>query len=537
MFPPMSVHIRLGLLLVRTASILLAVPDVANAFSYNEHCRVSNHALSLAIRSARPLFAKLAKENARPIQARLEVIESLTPLTVQTCNRASHSQSFGDLVALVDAANSPADFFVGYWNADAFTQLDGNVIPWAVIHKLGDRKLNWFRAMHQNEEHFADRALLAYGLWHKLAIAHAASGRANTALLIEAFAQHYLQDVHAPGHVRTPRRRLNDDLAYGMHNFYNRRGAPFSPILPNAERVFAPFEAEIARLPELAPIQAVACGLGSGMMHCLKAWTNRTIRFKGDGLLRDEPVEELYLTLVAASSVLDLIRAALTASPEAGASISGITYSPARTLDGEGRNFGRWVHARASIGTGQFLPDTARFLPQMDGILTPILAVQFFPSAENAGGADERLRIGVDVVAFGRPGEWRVSGDELKPRRSMQLAMALGADFVNDPGGPYHGSTFMHAAGPFARATVPLPAINMQFSGLIGVRRYRYAGEWGSHGAIRIETGFGFLWVGLETGVDSYVATSTGQLKRGWAFSPSIAANLPRTLRRFWCLS
>ncbi|KAH8585471.1 hypothetical protein B0O99DRAFT_530729, partial [Bisporella sp. PMI_857] len=67
-----------------------------------------------------------------------------------------------------------------------------------------------------NFDHFGQDAVRAYKAGHSAAISQALAGRSsgNQTLLtqgyfLEAFAQHYLTDLFAPGHLREPRRVLH----------------------------------------------------------------------------------------------------------------------------------------------------------------------------------------------------------------------------------------------------------------------------------------------------------------------------------------
>lgn len=66
-------------------------------------------------------------------------------------------------------------------------------------------------------DHFGDDARKAYTTGHKAAIEHAASGRKSKSALFQAysmnaFADHFLQDLFSAGHLRTPRRLLHGSL-------------------------------------------------------------------------------------------------------------------------------------------------------------------------------------------------------------------------------------------------------------------------------------------------------------------------------------
>jgi len=87
---------------------------------------------------------------------------------------------------------------------------------------------NWRPAVHENAGHFEACAAARYNALHALALGLAAEGSEEpfVALAAEAVALHFLQDSFAPGHLLTPRSGSVDILARGMHNGFNRCGAP-----------------------------------------------------------------------------------------------------------------------------------------------------------------------------------------------------------------------------------------------------------------------------------------------------------------------
>lgn len=60
-----------------------------------------------------------------------------------------------------------------------------------------------------NWDHFGDDALTAYSAGHEVALSKAYNGNLERAYTMNAFADHFLEDLFAAGHVRTPRRLLH----------------------------------------------------------------------------------------------------------------------------------------------------------------------------------------------------------------------------------------------------------------------------------------------------------------------------------------
>ena len=76
--------------------------------------------------------------------------------------------------------------------------------PWDVPGYLGISLINW--------DHFGDDARTAYNTGHAAAIQVAKKGNLKLAYAMNAFADHYLEDSFAAGHIRTPRRQLHGEL-------------------------------------------------------------------------------------------------------------------------------------------------------------------------------------------------------------------------------------------------------------------------------------------------------------------------------------
>ncbi len=98
----------------------------------------------------------------------------------------------------------------------------------------------YLKLAEQDYDHFGTDALLAYQVGHRLALEQAVNAkktgdlsRLTVAYAMNAFASHFLSDRFASGHLRTPRKLLNDHvtpteagalLANYMHNEENENG-------------------------------------------------------------------------------------------------------------------------------------------------------------------------------------------------------------------------------------------------------------------------------------------------------------------------
>jgi hypothetical protein len=176
-----------------------------------------------------------------------------------------------------------------------------------------------------------------------------------------------------------------------------------------------------------------------------------------------------------------------------------------------------WTHAGANTGFGNFVVDTVRGWAQADGALTLGLSIQTFPNAGNPS-ADERLRAGIEMLTWGHPGRFQVDANGVRQGVKGQWLFAIGLDAIGDPGGQPAWTAFQ-GAGPSARMSFAFPAIDVQLAAYTGTRLYAHVrgdplDSFGSHGALRLSTGFGFLQMGIESGWDSFLDVESRRLHR-----------------------
>ena len=88
---------------------------------------------------------------------------------------------------------------------------------------------------HENQDHFQPDSVATYRFWHRTAI-HAAftlggamlsdpaslRQRFEEILIFNAFADHFLGDSFAAGHIRVDRKRLSDRISKNLHDFDNK---------------------------------------------------------------------------------------------------------------------------------------------------------------------------------------------------------------------------------------------------------------------------------------------------------------------------
>jgi hypothetical protein len=100
--------------------------------------------------------------------------------------------------------------------SDVYAHLEDESFNFDNITKiLGEPELNYIELAKINYDHFGVNARTAYNAGHSLALAEAVKGTGKDlerAYAINAFADHFLEDSFASGHMRVPRENLADGL-------------------------------------------------------------------------------------------------------------------------------------------------------------------------------------------------------------------------------------------------------------------------------------------------------------------------------------
>ena len=89
------------------------------------------------------------------------------------------------------------------------TLIDLNPNLWLTTSDRPKNFPNFVQLAEINWDHFGEDAVKAYKTGHASAIRKAVSQDLEAAYAMNAFTDHFLQDLFAAGHLRTPRRRLS----------------------------------------------------------------------------------------------------------------------------------------------------------------------------------------------------------------------------------------------------------------------------------------------------------------------------------------
>lgn len=184
---------------------------------------------------------------------------------------------------------------------------------------------HFMQATHNNHAHFQHDLLMALRAWHMLAVSvgQPTSGHLGNlygALIINAIADHYLQDFFAPGHIVTPRDAMTDVQATAMHDLANKMGAAFLPRLqdPSLLNILKYLCTPVGTSDTCAPLPRVTekllrdanlIGRARPLRAMLSPGSDVSMKFKGDGQLFSESqtAQRIYMLAVQVRAILDII--------------------------------------------------------------------------------------------------------------------------------------------------------------------------------------------------------------------------------------
>jgi hypothetical protein len=488
------------------ALVLLAVitlPSRAHAYSYDEHCRVSSLAFALARQ-------RLERESPSDAMLRRRTLPSWVASLGAACTKRS-GHTYGDLVARVDFGTAPGDFYLGAGPMADYPGLFRDDIPWQQIDLLAANPQQNWKAARLNVDHFQDRALFSAWDYHQQAVLTAAGGHLARALIAAAFADHFGQDITAPGHVRTPRRDFHDVPSLGIHDHYNEKGVAYRF---RDLSVLAAFLVDSIDGSLKARLQKIGLGDPASLRERIASSSGASVVFYGDELLAEQPMQELFLVLTTAQSVYDVLRS------YAGAEASNAFEHP------QWRNY---MFVRRGPEQGRHAPlarsTFGEFPAVTEGGAIPfsgVYSLSFGPLVvANGEGAAGRVRVTADALVLGSPGGTWLVNENGQPIRLPYFGLLLGGDwtFAQSGGGP----------GANLRLVLPSRKLDIQTSVTSAVRWSR-RGEGGLSGyyvpGVRLETGFGLFFIGLSAELErSYDAN--GDRKPALGLSSSMTLAVP----------
>jgi hypothetical protein len=240
------------------------------------------------------------------------------------------SPTYGHIVEMVDFYNNPhkilASGSVGMpnqqWPKGPKDLQPKGHLPWPEV----------MRAVTSNDSHFGELNLLSFRELHGIAKRIAAGDNDNRnfygALLVNGLADHYLQDILAPGHVMAARQTIPEEIAVAMHDRANEIGVHFKlKETDNISSVLDFVETHFQALFGCDPTQGGApCNSVRAGMKENRSWLKDRVRMRGDGHLTDKWISKRakqlpnesarQYSLVLAIQVLSILDVLRESDPE-----------------------------------------------------------------------------------------------------------------------------------------------------------------------------------------------------------------------------
>lgn len=523
------------------AALLLAVVSSSASFAFepNEHTTLSNLALRTAI---------AARGQTEADYPEIRSLLALDPL-----------RSFGAITALADYTNGVTDILNDPRRPSGLPQSEQD-LDWSHAEELRKDTFGFLQALHANSGHFQDAALTTYWHLHDRAKSLAAGNELFAALAIEAYADHFLQDFYAPGHVVTPRTELVGFASLALHDQANRRGLPFR-FEEGAAEMLGPLVAALQRvlatLPAADPKQAGFALAPEDFEELGKALAPGAppLELFGDGRLQRHRAQAAFLVLATADSIAEVLESRARRAPQVDRNvfcffegvvlreemptICGQPLTPiAPTAGGAGARDSTapskpYTLVRvARTRFGQF--DLGRRLPDLFQIVPfDLLFLSGFGNWAPQGGME------------GGSGGVRIEGlvSAITPRavtRSLPSGAARKAGFfgfvprlsqVTLLGYSHRRDEGLTANGAHIRYLFPLRGIDIHGYLLYGRERVQALGRgsWRETGGLGVEVGYGLVYFHL--GYESVAGlTQSGKLEPRGTIGFGFTVMVPRSL-------
>ncbi len=481
------------------------------AFDGHEHARVSGNAFRIA-RAHWLRHAPLSEAESR---------------TLDEFDNSVSQFGYGQLVVSIDHRIDPLKIFEKALQREPLPTDVSDLDPRVLKRALGV-DLSALRAAASNETHFQSELTTNLRLWHYFAVQTATYGeKCNPgercgnlflALMLNSFADHYLEDFFVPGHILTPRYGLHDAVALAMHDQFNIIGTAFILDREAIKRDLAPLLDDVPNdvLESIHASPELIRAFRSGDLGDLTMW--------GDSNLKRSPTEELLITLVVSRSILDIFESYETSEPVN--HLSNIQFVNSRL-----RQFGK---RDVSYGYAQaVLPYGYHTVPES------FPSHLWFPSVvelyagpttlSSEGRVSSRLEFGADKLVVGVPPFWPDTHhyldlpgekDYLLYPSPVQFGLTLGVSFA------YNGNETVY--GPHSRLIIAFPMIHSQIGIEGDLKRYELhkgrSETAGSYG-IRFQTGFSLL--SLHLGVARDHVFADGDLRPATAIHAAIGFSGP----------
>ncbi len=488
------------------ALLVLVQASAVHGFKAKEHRDLSNDALRLAYAHYLSL--------GYPADPQMEaIVKSLEP-------GGSHVD-YGELVRLVDHMVDPLKALERKGLLEGYpckaSDLDSDLLTRVLPESLAE-----FRALTVNDTHFGAELMLNLRFWHQAATAMAASGSVQaleepceagkegnllTALVLNALADHFLEDFFAPGHIYTPRFGLHDAVAGAMHDQYNILGSKF---LVDQER----WKELRPLLDSLSPDLSSQLNLSEAELQELRTGGLGAIELRGDGDLGRERFQRVFILLVVARSILDVLES-YAKEHQVDSFAAGIHWEPLKKVGANPAT--GWIHGQGKIPYGAHsTPWDYQGNIRFPTVLWLSVGNEMLTSD---GEASSRGLVEIDsLAAWMSP--FRASKDGLLRLRSWQVGASTGYS--------YAWNQRETADGPRAALILAYPLIHSQF--LVEATYLHYengkAHERGLGYGVGFQTGFSLMTLDMRVG-KGYRFGDSGALQDTWAIRTGLSVAFP----------
>jgi len=286
--------------------VFLVFAQACFAFESDEHAFISSNGLLLAQQH-------MQKHKDSPCQTGGQFCDDINGISTAFLkeNYASQIQLrstfYGLLSVFGDYQFDPYDYFKVWQSFSGLPESRNDARfnqEYIDLIEEVDGVYRLFHASHNNADHFQEQLMFSYWWWHKIAIEKAAEGNLFAAMLFNSFADHFLEDFFAPGHLQTPRENMNDAYATAVHDFYNKEGAKFRvkrgnsllPLLETAKKI------NLGALNKTSIANNTYTSLESILEN------NTNLKLYGDHTFTYKQTHEqqLFMSIIIARSILDV---------------------------------------------------------------------------------------------------------------------------------------------------------------------------------------------------------------------------------------
>jgi hypothetical protein len=196
------------------SALMLLAARPAAAFKFQEHAAIGDRAMSQACAG-----------EAKALMAALKVADSATvgdDAAAAFCSALllPGGRSYGTVSAM-SGDNIPSPYLF----VDNLSRVEAVTVS----------TTDYLLLAHENQDHFQPDSVATYRFWHRTAIQAAFTlgsatlldpaslrRRFEEILIFNAFADHFLSDSFAAGHIRVDRKRLSDRVSKNLHDFDNQ---------------------------------------------------------------------------------------------------------------------------------------------------------------------------------------------------------------------------------------------------------------------------------------------------------------------------